>query len=351
MLTKKQVKEIKEHLEKAQNPVFFFDNDEDGLCSYILLRKYSDKGRGVPIKSFPELSLDYFKKAQELNADYIFILDKPLVSIDFLNEAHKYNLPVVWLDHHPTENKIPKFVNYYNPLLNKEKTNEPVTALCYQISQRKEDLWICVAGCVSERFTPENYKEFKKQYPELTIKSEDPWELYHGSEIGKVARILSFGLKDKIINVVSMLKYLTKSKSPYDVLSENPNNKQLHIRFNEIEKKYKKLINEAKEKSKQYKKLLLFEYSGETAISSDLSNRIMYLFPKKVIFIIRIKDNEVKISGRGPKVKEIYLNTIKDLKNARGGGHEMAIGGQFQKEDLEKFKEKIIERVEPSNHF
>ncbi|MEN7982317.1 MAG: DHH family phosphoesterase [Nanoarchaeota archaeon] len=346
MLTQKQIIEIKEHLEKAQNPVFFFDNDEDGLCSFILLRKYSNKGKGVPIKSFPELSFDYFKKAQELNADYIFILDKPLVSIDFLNESHKYNLPVVWIDHHPINSEIPKFVNYYNPLLNKEKTNEPVTALCYQISQRKEDLWISITGCISEKFIPNNYAEFKKQYPELITESEDPWELYHNSEIGKVARMLSFGLKDRISNVVQMLKYLIRSKSPYDVLDENSKNKQLHKRFNEIEKKYKKLIQEAKEKSKKYKKLLLFEYSGETAISSDLSNRLMYLFPERVIFIIRIKDNEVKISGRGPKVREIYLEIIKDFEHARGGGHEMAIGGQFQKDDLEKFKEKIIGMVE-----
>jgi single-stranded DNA-specific DHH superfamily exonuclease len=346
MLTQKQITEIKEHLEKAQSPVFFFDNDEDGLCSFILLRKYSDKGKGVPIKSFPELSFEYFKKAQELNADYIFILDKPLVSIDFLNEAHKYNIPIVWIDHHPTDAEIPKFVNYYNPLLNKEKTNEPVTALCYQITERKEDLWISIVGCVSERFTPDNYAEFKKQYPELTIESDDPWELYHGSEIGKVARMLSFGLKDRISNVVEMIKYLNKSKSPYDVLNENPKNRQLHKRFNEIEKKYKKLTGEAKEKSKQYKNLLIFEYSGETAISSDLSNRLMYLFPKKIILILRTKDNEIKVSGRGPKVREIYLEAIKDLEHARGGGHEMAIGGKFQKDDLEKFKENIIELVE-----
>lgn len=32
MLTEKQISEIREHLEKAQNPLFFFDND-DGLCS------------------------------------------------------------------------------------------------------------------------------------------------------------------------------------------------------------------------------------------------------------------------------------------------------------------------------
>jgi len=45
MLTETQINEIKEHLEKAQNPLFFFDNDNDGLASFLLLRRYIDRGR------------------------------------------------------------------------------------------------------------------------------------------------------------------------------------------------------------------------------------------------------------------------------------------------------------------
>jgi single-stranded DNA-specific DHH superfamily exonuclease len=346
MLTQKQVKEIREHLDKAQNPVFFFDNDEDGLCSFLLLRRYCDKGRGISIKSFPQLSEEYFRKVQEFNADYIFILDKPLVSKEFFEESRKYNIPVVWIDHHPTEEKIPNFVNYYNPLFNKKKSNEPVTVLSYQISKRKDDIWILVAGCIGDKFIPKEYSIFKKKYPELAVDTQDAWKIYYESEIGKIARMMSFGLKDTISNVVLMLKFLMNAKTPYEVLEENSKNKQLHKRFGEIEKKYKKLILEAEEKSENYKKLILFEYSGDTAISSDLSNRLMHLFAKRVIFVMRIKDNETKISGRGPRVKEIYLDAIKDFENARGGGHDVAIGGQFQKNDLEKFKKKIIEIVE-----
>ena len=84
MLTEQEVKEIREHLENARNPVFFFDNDPDGLCSFLLLQRYIGRGRGVAIKSFPELDKGYFRKIEELDADYIFILDKPLVSQDFL---------------------------------------------------------------------------------------------------------------------------------------------------------------------------------------------------------------------------------------------------------------------------
>jgi len=71
MITSKQIEEIREHLEKAQNPIFLFDNDPDGLCSFLLLRRYVERGKGVPVRSFPGLTDSYIKKIRELNADYV----------------------------------------------------------------------------------------------------------------------------------------------------------------------------------------------------------------------------------------------------------------------------------------
>ena len=145
MLTKEQIIEIKEHLEKAQNPLFFFDNDQDGLCSFLLLQKFIKRGKGVPVKSFPDLTEDYFRKINELNADYVFILDKPVVSEKFWEKIKQINIPVVWIDHHEIDkNDIPDFVNYYNPLYNKNSNNEPVTSLCYQVNRKRRDLWLAV---------------------------------------------------------------------------------------------------------------------------------------------------------------------------------------------------------------
>lgn len=118
MLTKKQTKEIIVHLENSQNPLFFFDNDNDGLISFLLLRRFIGRGRGIVIKSYPELNFSYYKKVEEFNPDYIFILDKPCVSKDFLEAAKQNNIPIVWIDHHKTE-KPDSWINYYNPIPNK----------------------------------------------------------------------------------------------------------------------------------------------------------------------------------------------------------------------------------------
>lgn len=347
MLTKKQVEEIREHLDKAQNPLFFFDNDPDGLCSFLLLQKYKQRGKGVPIRSFPGLNELYFRKISELAPDYVFILDKPNVSKEFFERAREINIPIVWIDHHKiNREEIPDFVYYYNPIFNKKSTSEPVTRLCYQINPDEKLDWITVAGCVSDKFFPKAYLKFKKKYPELSINSEDAFDIFYNSQIGKISRIFSFGLKDSITNVVIMLKFLVKAEGPYDVLEENSHNHLMHKRFNEIDSKYKKLLNKAIELVEKDEKLIFFQYGGDLSISSDISNELSFMYPKKFIIVAYIIGAHANISGRGKNIREKVLEAIKDFQDATGGGHEDAIGARVRVEDLELFRKRIQDLIE-----
>jgi len=342
MLTKYQIEEIREHLNNAQNPVFFFDNDQDGLCSFLLLQKYIGRGKGFPIRT-SSLTKELFRKVEEFNSDYIFVLDKPNVSEDFLEEVEKKNMPMIWIDHHeiPKE-KIPKYVNYYNPLFNKDKCNEPVTYLCYKITKRKEDLWLAIVGCISDNLVPEFYKEFTKNFPDLCLNSEKAFDIVYGSEIGKIARIIGFGLKDKITNVVNMIKFILSCKTPYDFLEENNKNKTIYRRFHEIDKKYQRILEKAKKSAKiNDKNLIFFKYGGEISMSSEISNGLRYLFPDKLIIVVYTKGPRVNISGRGKNVRNLVLKALDGLETATGGGHENAVGAQIRKEDLGEFEKRI----------
>ncbi len=341
MLTEKQIEEIKSHLNVAQNPVFFFDNDQDGLCSFLLLQKYLGRGKGFPIKTSPALTKDYFRKVEEFNSDYIFILDKPEVSEEFVEEVEKRNIPIIWIDHHEIDaNKIPKYVKYYNPLYGEDKTNEPVTYICHQITNKKEDLWLAVIGCISDNFVPPFYKDFMKNFPDLCKDYKNAFDIFYGSEIGRIARILGFGLKDSISNVISMIKFLISSKSPYDFLEENNKNKMIHRRFEEIDKKYQKILLKAKKEGISGN-LLFFKYAGDTSMSADIANGLKYLFPNKFIIVAYTKGAKINISGRGKNVREIVLKAISELKNSTGGGHENAVGAQIMKEDIVQFEKNV----------
>lgn len=349
MLTSKQVSEIKSHLERAQNPLFFFDNDQDGLCSFLLFQRYLGRGKGIPIKSFPGMTAEYFRRVRELDADYIFILDKPIVLDEFFNEARKVNIPVVWIDHHATDQNIPSYVDYYNPLFNKNKSEEPVTALCYQVTQKAEDLWIAVVGCVSDRYMPGFYNEFEKKYPELSVNSHNATDVYYKSLIGKIARMFSFGLKDRTTNVVNMIKFLIKAKGPEDVLNESSRNYTMHKRFKDIDEKYQKLLKKAIALEKHKDPILFFQYGGDLSISSDLSNELNYLFPEKLVIVVYIKGARANISMRGENARKIFLESINNLEDAIGGGHEEAVGGRLNIEDIEKFRRNIEKIINKTN--
>jgi len=342
MLTTKQIDEIREHLERAQNPVFFFDNDVDGLCSFLLLQRYIERGKGVPIKSFPNLSVNYFRKVSELNADYVFILDKAEVSKEFFEEVHKINIPIVWIDHHDVEGlEIPDFVSYYNPFLNKDQSNEAVTYLCYKVAGKKEDLWLAVIGCIADSFFPDFYSEFRKNYSDLVIDSENVFDIYYKSQLGNIARILDAGLKDRTTNVVNMLKFLMKVKTPYEVLDETSKNHSMHERFRYIDAKKNKLIEKAK-RIMNDSNFLFFQYKGDLSISSVLAGELKYLFPDKVVVVVYIVGIKANISVRGKNIKEKVLKAIEGLEDATGGGHEDAVGAKVRMQDLEEFRRRLF---------
>ncbi len=345
MLSSKQLSEIREHLEKAQNPVFFFDNDQDGLCSFLLLQRAYGKGKGIPIRSFPSLDKEYFRRVTELNADYIFILDKPLVSKGFFEEVENFNIPVVWIDHHEIDKtQIPENVFYYNPLFSDKKSSEPVTYIASVIAKKKNDNWIALLGCISDKFLPDFVDDVKKEFPELFQDSKTPFGIFYGSDFGKIARILGFGLKDRTSNVVNMLKFLMKVKSPYDVLEESSKNRTMHERFNHIFTKYQKFLSKAISLADEHEeKTFFFQYGGDMSISSDLSNELSYRYPSKTIVVIYIAGIKANISVRGKKVKDKVLKAISELDNATGGGHDDAVGATVRIEDLEEFRKNFEE--------
>jgi single-stranded DNA-specific DHH superfamily exonuclease len=342
MLTKKQVNEIRDKLNSSTNPLFLFDNDPDGLCSFLLLQKYVKRGKGFPIKSFPELNETYFRKISELNPDCIVILDKPLISKDFFKRVEEVNLPVIWIDHHEIDkSEIPDFVNYYNPLFNRKKSEEPVTALCYQINGDENLMWLGIAGSISDKFLPDFYEKFRKKYPDLSIDSKEAFDVFYNSQIGKIARIFSFALKDRTTNVINMMKFLMKANTPYEVLEDSSLNHTMHYRFEQIDKKYQKLLKKATTIGKKSNRALFFQYGGELSISSDLSNQLIYKFPNKVVIVIYVTGIKANISVRGKNIREKVLNALNGLNGATGGGHEDAVGGQMSVDDIDSFKVKL----------
>jgi oligoribonuclease NrnB/cAMP/cGMP phosphodiesterase (DHH superfamily) len=347
MLDTKELNELKEHFEKAQNPIVLYDNDADGLCSYILFRRAFGKGKGVAIRSYPDLNSTYTSRVKEFNSDYVFIFDKPVISEEFIKEISQMHIPIVWVDHHNVEQKWDKEdysnVSIFNPALAKNPSSEPTTYLVHKAIGKKDDVWIAMMGCISDCYLPEFSKSFSKDYPEMWGNIKNAFDVYYKTEIGKAARALNFGLKDSITHIVQLQNFLINCKSPGDIFSEVKENQAFREKNTEIMKKYLVLLEKAKEQVDG--KVVFFEYGGDMSISADLSNELSYLYPGKYILVAYKKGGIANISIRGKGVREILSKILGEFESASGGGHNDAVGARVRVVDIERFKERFIENI------
>lgn len=337
MITTKQIQEIRDFLNKTENPLIFFDNDADGICSYILLKKYIGKAKGIPIKSSPDLSIEYYRKIEEYQPDLVIILDKPLVNQELIDQIQ---VPIIWIDHHPPVKR--RKVNYFNPLLEDPKDNRPVTYWCYKITE--QNICIAMIGTVSDWHIPDFTNEFIKQYPNLLDKKVEPEEAIFNSKLGELIRIYSFAIKGDTTETKKAIEVLSKIETPEEILNQTTaRGKFIYKRAEKFNKEYQELLKKAIKQYDKNDKLLIFTYTTKnTSFTNEVANELLYKYPEKLIIVGREKSNEIKMSLRSGKI-EIPKILEKALVNVKGygGGHEHACGSSVAKNDFEIFIQNI----------
>jgi single-stranded DNA-specific DHH superfamily exonuclease len=331
-LTQKQYQQIKEELDNCSNPIYFFDDDADGLSSFLLLYRYKREGHGIVVKTHPNLREDYAHKIEEYNADKVFILDVANVDQEFIDASP---VPVIWIDHHgPYErNKV----KYFNPRVKDKHDNIPTTYLCYKVV--KQDLWIAALGCIADYYMPDFLKEFEKEHPGYLEKKETIGDIYFTTKLGILIKLFSFALKGKTSDLMKNIKILTRIKNPDEILKQTtPQGKFIYQRYEKMKKLYDDLLEDALSQASN-EKLLLFTYEDDKmSFTGDLSNELLYRHPNQVIIVGRKKDGDVRMSLRSkgiqlPQVLEKSLNGLEGY----GGGHEYACGANIKQEDFTEF--------------
>jgi single-stranded DNA-specific DHH superfamily exonuclease len=334
-LSEEQYAEIRKELDECQKPFYFFDDDQDGLCSFLLLYRYKKEGKGHIVKTTPRLDGKFAQKALEYGADKVFVLDLAVLEDEFIDAI---TVPIIWIDHHGPYRK--HRVRYYNPKVRDEKDNFPTSYLCYRVV--RQDLWLAVAGCVSDWFLPEFMSEFEEHYPGMIgAHYKEPGDILYGDmNLGLLSRVLSFNLKGQSSDVMKSIRTMIKVDDPREILEQStPRGKFVWKRYQDINKQFEPLMRQALKQAEQTKdSLILFPYQDETSFTSDISNVLTYKHPKKVILICREKSGEMKCSLRSghhnlPPIVEKCLVGLQ----GHGGGHEHACGLNVAKHHFDEF--------------
>ncbi len=341
MLTENEIGQIRQELENCKRPIFFFDDDPDGLAGFLLLYRFKGEGKGFVLKAAPRLTEAHAEKVKEYGADKAFVLDIAMIDQEFVDKA---KIPVIWIDHHQLLQRDK--VKYYNPRAKANKSI-PTSYLCYAVV--KQDLWIAMTGAIADWHFPDFAEEFKENYPGIIPKGIDNVEeALFNSKIGLLVRIFSFNLKGKTSEVMKSIRVLTRIKSPYEILNkETPAGKFIYQRYSKINDDYEKLLKEALKKESKGDVFVFTYKEDKISLTKDLANELLYRLKHKIIIAGREKSGEVRCSLRSRK----GINMLELLQKALvgiegyGGGHENACGASIKKEDFERFVENVRRRL------
>ena len=351
MLTDKQIQQIREELDNCKKPLFFFDDDPDGLCAFLLLYRYKREGKGIPVKSAPKIDIRFMQKVDEYEPDKIFIIDVPVVDQEFFDAASKAKIPVIWIDHHSPEKR--EHVRYFNPRSNSAGSNICATRLCYSVAANKDDIWLAMAGAVGDWQLPEFKDEFCGRYPKLLDrKVSDPEAALFQHPIGRLVKIISFILKGKISLVMKCVKIMTRVEDPDEILSSTTaRGKFINKTIKETEEKYDELLEDAERHYKKDEKLLVFTYQdNKMSFTKEMSNELVFRHPDKIIVAGRIKSGEVKLSLRAMRyvLPPIVKKSLEGI-TGYGGGHEHACGSCVKEDEFEKWLGQFKDALEKAD--
>jgi len=347
MLTKKELIQIKEELDNCENPVFLYDNDTDGVTSFLLFYKYKKAGHGYRHQKHvtDEIELGNIKR---MKPDKLFILDVPngKITQDFIDEM---KIPVIHVDHHIVTNEL-KGVKTFNPTIKNKNDDTPVSMLCYNVV--KQNLWLAVAGTVADWHITKETREFAKKYPDLSkSKMKNPGQVLFGTKIGLVAKIIDFILKGPSYEVRKCVATLSKINNPKEILEQTTKEgKEIYSQYKRINNEYESLYKRATSGITKNKLLFFMYQAKDTSFTGELSNELLYRYPKKIILIARQTGKEGETEQRivcsiRSDSFEIRTKLIKALEgiDGRGGGHSHAVGANISANDFERFLEQFKE--------
>jgi len=318
------------------------DDDVDGLCSAIVLKKTLERMGIKRIKTSQTSIYKITKTNFNLRKfSKIIVMDLGIYSLQKdLKELLGRNFLLI--DHHPITQKIKsKNVIVINPRENNPEIYQPTSYITYKLCSRltkiKDMEWVAVLGTLGD-YGFDDCKDLIKKYIHIKKKNEI-WK----TKFGKVAVILSVGISN--FGPTFIFDIIKKSKN----LSEIFRNKKLrkvykkHSKFFGSEKKrfwknveifkdIKLIISTTPENEK------LIDKSVVSAISSEHLDTIIILI-QKVDDVYRAN---VRYHGGDINLGELLSYSAW----GEGGGHRQAAGALIPLNKLSEFKKRFVKRIE-----
>ncbi|MFT4250712.1 MAG: DHH family phosphoesterase [Candidatus Woesearchaeota archaeon] len=337
MLREEELTKLKETITKTSRPIVFFDDDADGLVSYLLVKQANTEAIGYRAARGPELTHHFIGFVNKHSPDAVLILDKPLLSEEFVQAV---KTPTLWLDHHDKEayKNLQQYqhLTYINPSVNEEKDHRPTSYWVYEAT--KGPLWLAAAGAISD-WDETLIQELRAQHPELLQEAQTIPEILYTTPLGEIIRVLNFCLKGSTQEIATCVEALTKIQTPQELLENTSKaSKHIHKHVQPILQEYKKQLSQA---SKETINKGVYTYVFDnlnTSLVTNVANELHTTTQAKILIIGRKDKTNITFSMRSENthLPEILSKALTHVRGY-GGGHSNACGGSIHEDDWKTF--------------
>jgi len=328
----KQASEFLEKVNEKDNIMMFTHSDLDGFAAAILLKDYCNlKGAKVDVRiinyGVTRISDTNVKK---FNKVFLTDLAPGMIWEDLAKLKDK---EIFYTDHHQDEKDKP-IADFILELRTTSGGYFPSTRTVYELleEESKDKLWIATLGTLSDMAEkyPENTEFLQKCYKQLN--------LTHG-ELMKYLFKLNFALIGNP-SLENSFEEISKFKSIEDIT-------KLAKYYVPVEKELERLKGDYEKKKEVFGKIIYYYLEANyPGIKSTFINVISGEEKDKVLIFSTPKKGEtIGISIRNQSkeydVAKLLQSYVAGLSGGNGGGHKSAAGGQVDRSDLGKFKERI----------
>ena len=336
----KKVLEYLKNIKEKDGVIIVYNNDLDGMCSCVIVKKYLRKIGNEPYIISQPMPPDknLIKKMQTGVPNKIIFLDMAIDQCSSVIQKIKGIADILIIDHHLiSQNLNSKGVIHYNPRLKDPKLYQSTSYLAYKIVSKLNGIenidWIGALGAIAD-YDLSNSQDLIKE----AQKNHDLKKLH------KIVAVLDSLKATRTMTCDQIVDVLMALKEPEKILETSEFLKS----YEEIENEKNNIMSNAQSEAKILGDVVLYEISSKYNLRSEISTRLAEKHKNKFVIIYEKIGKKINASVRNQSKK---YNVDKILKkasqhlNASAGGHEAAGGVTIDEKDWNQLIDNVLALV------
>ncbi|MBI5332332.1 MAG: DHH family phosphoesterase [Candidatus Aenigmarchaeota archaeon] len=336
----KKAADFLKRIKQKDGIIIVFNNDLDGMCSCVMIKKYLSKiGNNPYIISQPmPPDKNLIRRMQSGISNKVIFLDMAIDQSTVLVKKIKGMGELLIIDHHlVSQNLNSRGIVHCNPRIKTpgiyQSTSYVVHKILGELENTEELDWIAALGAIADydlSSSQDLVKKIQKRY-----------------DIGKLHKIVAILASLKATRTMTCEKTvdaLMAIKEPENILETE----EFIRSYQEIENEKQGVMINTQSDTKVNCNIVLYEIKSKYNIRSEISTRLAEKYKDKIVIVYEKIGKKINASVRCQTRKFNVDSALKKASanlNASAGGHEAAGGITIDEKDWSQFIDNLLALV------